>query len=304
MEKEVITPVGSIIELIGNTPIVKINNLNVNKGVNIFAKLEGFNPSGSIKDRIALKMIEEAERSGDLNTNKTIIEPTSGNTGIALAMIGALKGYDVEIVLSSAVSIERQKMIRAFGAKVTLTSADEGTDGAIRKVCELIEEYPDKYYFPNQFSNKCNYLAHYESTAKEIWKQMDGEIDYFVSSLGTSGTLMGIGMGLKEHNSNIKIVSAHPVKGHYIQGLKNMSEAIIPAIYNESKIDETIMVESDDAFEMSRRLAKEEGLFVGMSSGAAMRAALEVSKTIDKGNIVVIFPDRGEKYLSTDLFRV
>ena len=299
-----IIPVGSVLETIGNTPLVRINRLIDKKGVNIFAKLEGFNPSGSIKDRIALKMIEEAEKKGDLTFDRTIIEPTSGNTGIAIAMIGALKGYDVEIVMSSAVSSERQKMIAAFGAKVTLTSASEGTDGAIRKVKELVEKFPDKYYFMNQFSNECNYIAHYESTAQEIWEQMDGKVDYFASSLGTSGTLMGVGMGLKEHNSLIKVVSAHPVRGHYIQGLKNMQEAIVPAIYDESKIDETVMVESEEAFEMARRLAKEEGLFVGMSSGAAMVAALDVALRIDSGNIVVIFPDRGEKYLSTDLFKV
>jgi cysteine synthase B len=290
------------LELIGNTPIVKINKLNPNPKVNIYAKLEGFNPTGSIKDRIALKMIEHAEKEGKLKKGKTIIEPTSGNTGIALAMIGAVKGYEVEIVMSGAVSIERQKMIKAFGAKVTLTDAKLGTDGAIIKAKELVKKYPEKYCMPDQFSNEYNKIAHYKTTADEIWKQMNGKINYFVSALGTSGTIMGVSNYLKEKNPNIRIVSAHPVKGHYIQGLKNMEEAIVPAIYDPSKIDETIMIETEKAFEISRKIAKEEGILVGMSSGAAMLAAIKIAKRIDKGNIVVIFPDRGEKYLSTNLF--
>lgn len=276
--------------------------MNPNPNVNIYAKLEGFNPTGSIKDRIALKMIEQAEKSGKLKKGKTILEPTSGNTGIALAMIGAVKGYGVEIVMSKAVSVERVRMIRAFGAEVTLTPAEEGTDGAIRKVRELVKQHPDKYFFPDQFSNEYNKIAHYKTTADEMWRQMNGKIDYFVSALGTSGTIMGVSNYLKEKNPNIKIVSAHPVKGHYIQGLKNMEEAIVPAIYDPSKIDETIMIETEKAFEMTRQIVKKEGIFVGMSSGAAMLAAVEIAKKIEKGNIVVIFPDRGEKYLSTNLF--
>ena len=293
-----------ILQTIGNTPLVRINNLNLNKNVNIYAKIEGFNPTGSIKDRIALKMIEQAEMEGKLTKEKTIIEPTSGNTGIGIAMIGAVKGYKVEIVMSEAVSVERQKMIKAFGAKVTLTEAEKGTDGAIMKTRELIKQFPDKYFFPDQFSNEYNKIAHYKTTAEEIWRQTNGKIDYFVSSLGTSGTIMGVGKALKENNPNIKIVEAHPEKGHYIQGLKNMDEAIVPAIYDPSQIDESIMVESEKAFEIARQIVKEEGIFVGMSSGAAMYATLEIAKKIDKGNIVVIFPDRGEKYLSTDLFKV
>jgi cysteine synthase B len=292
----------NILQAIGNTPLVKINFLNPNKNVQIYAKIEGFNPTGSIKDRIALKMIEQAESTGALKKGKTIIEPTSGNTGIALAMIGAVKGYDVEIVMSEAVSIERQKMIKAFGAKVTLTEASNGTDGAIKKARELVKQNPEKYFMPDQFSNEYNKIAHYKTTAEEIWKQTNGNIDYFVSAIGTSGTIMGVGKYLKEKNPNIKIVEAHPVKGHYIQGLKNMEEAIVPSIYDPSKIDETIMVETEKAFELAREIAKKEGILVGMSSGAAMSAALEVAKKAEKGNIIVIFPDRGEKYLSTDLF--
>jgi len=292
----------NILQAIGNTPIVRINQLNPNPGVAIFAKLEGNNPTGSIKDRIALKMIEQAEIEGSLVKGKTIIEPTSGNTGIGLAMIGTIKGYDVEIVMSEAVSIERRKMIVAFGARVTLTNAELGTDGAITKARELVKENPDKYFMPDQFSNEYNKIAHYKTTAEEIWKQMDGNIDYFVSSLGTSGTIMGVGQALKENNPNIKIVEAHPVKGHYIQGLKNMEEAIVPSIYDPTKIDETIMVETETAFEMTRQIVKNEGIFVGMSSGAALYAAIKTAKKIPSGRMVVIFPDRGEKYLSTDLF--
>jgi cysteine synthase B len=292
----------NILETIGNTPLVRINRLNPNKNVNIYAKLEGFNPSGSIKDRIALKMIEQAEAEGLLHNGKTIIEPTSGNTGIGLAMIGAVKGYKVEIVMSRAVSIERVKMIRAFGAKVTLTDAKLGTDGAIIKARELVDSFPEKYFMPDQFSNKYNNIAHYKTTGEEIWKQANGKIDYFVSAIGTSGTIMGVGKALKENNPKIKIVCAHPVKGHYIQGLKNMEEAIVPSIYDPSKIDETIMVETEAAYKMSRQIIKKEGIFVGMSSGAAMYAAIETAKKIKSGRIIVVFPDRGEKYLSTRLF--
>ena len=294
----------TILETIGNTPMVRLNHLCPTPTVDRVAKGEGFNPTGSIKDRIALKMIEQAEADGNLTPDKTIIEPTSGNTGIGLAMIGAVKGYAVEIVMSSAVSIERQKMIKAFGATVTLTSPTEGTDGAIRKVRELVAENPDHYFNPNQFSNKYNKLAHYMTTAEEIWDQTDGRVTHLVSSLGTSGTIMGIGMGLRKHNPDIKIVEAQPVVGHYIQGLKNMEEAIVPALYDPDAIDEHIMIESEIAFEYARRIVKEEGIFVGMSSGAAMVAANEVAKKIDSGCIVVIFPDRGEKYLSTNLFKI
>jgi len=292
----------NILETIGNTPLVRINHLYPGNGVNINAKLEGFNPTGSIKDRIALRMIEQAEAEGSLAKGITIIEPTSGNTGIGLAMIGSVKGYKVEIVMSSAVSVERIKMIRAYGAKVTLTEAKLGTDGAIIKARELVRLNPEKYFMPDQFSNKYNNIAHYKTTGEEIWKQANGKIDYFVSAIGTSGTIMGVGQALKENNPRIKIVCAHPVKGHYIQGLKNMEEAIVPSIYNPSKIDETIMVETEVAYETAREIIRKEGIFVGMSSGAAMYAALKIAAKIRSGNIIVIFPDRGEKYLSTNLF--
>jgi cysteine synthase B len=292
----------NILETIGNTPLVRLNHLNDNPRVTIHAKLEGYNPTGSIKDRIALKMIEQAEAEGRLVKGKTIIEPTSGNTGIGLAMIGAVKGYAVEIVMSEAVSIERRKMIQAFGAKVTLTDPNLGTDGAIFKARELVKQNPEQYFMPDQFSNEYNKIAHYKTTAEEIWEQTGGNIDYFVSALGTSGTIMGVGKYLKEKNPQIRIVEAHPVKGHYIQGLKNMEEAIVPSIYDPSQIDETIMVETEAAFELAREIVKKEGILVGMSSGAAMFASLEIARKIPAGVIVTIFPDRGEKYLSTGLF--
>ena len=297
-------PAASILDLIGRTPMVEIRRLNPNPRVKILAKLEGFNPTGSIKDRIALKMIEQAEREGALSPGKTILEPTSGNTGIALAMIAAVKGYALMIVMSEAVSIERRKMIQAFGAEVTLTDAKLGTDGAILKARQMVREFPDKYFMPDQFSNHYNRLAHYETTAQEILAQTAGRLDYFVSALGTSGTLMGVGLALKEKMANVKIVSAHPVRGHYIQGLKNLEEAIVPAIYAAENVDRHIMIESEDAFELARQTARAEGILVGMSSGAALYAARTIAQEIESGVIVTIFPDRGEKYLSTDLFRV
>ena len=295
---------GNILETIGRTPMVRINQLNPNPAVELYAKIEGFNPTGSIKDRIALKMIEQAEADGTLTKDKIIIEATSGNTGIGLAMIGAVKGYRVQIVMSSEVSVERQKMIKAFGAQLILTDPELGTDGAIIKTRELVKAEPEKYLNPNQFSNENNKIAHYKTTAEEIWEQTAGSVTHFVSSLGTSGTLMGVGMMLKEQNPAIKIIEAQPVKGHYIQGLKNLSEAIIPEIYDINEIDESIFIDTEEAYEMARRIVREEGIFVGMSSGAAMLAALRMIEHLHSGVVVVILPDRGEKYLSTDLFQV
>lgn len=292
----------NILDAIGNTPLVRINRLCPNPNVNIYAKVEGFNPTGSIKDRIAIQMVEQAEKEGKLTKGKVIIEPTSGNTGIGLAIAGIVKGYKVEIVMSSAVSIERRKIIRSYGANVILTPANEGTDGAIRLAHKLVNENPDKYFMPDQFSNAANYQAHYEGTATEIWNQTEGKIDYLVCALGTSGTIMGISKYLKQHKPDIKVVCAHPVKGHYIQGLKNMEEAIVPAIYDPSRIDIQIMVESEEAIDMARKIIIEEGIFAGMSSGAAMLAAVRTAEQIESGNIVVVFPDRAEKYLSTKMF--
>ena len=292
----------NILGTIGNTPMVRINRLNPNPDVNIFAKLEGFNPTGSIKDRIALKMIEDAENDGRLRPGQTIIEPTSGNTGIGLAIIGIIKGYPVEIVMSDAVSVERRKIIRSYGAAVTLTPGAEGTDGAIRLARKKVSENPGRYFMPDQFKNAANYLTHYQSTALEIWQQTGGKIDYLVCALGTSGTIMGLSRFLKVMKPDIKVVCAHPVRGHYIQGLKNMEEAIVPAIYDPEQIDIQEMIESEEAITMARRIISEEAIFAGMSSGAAMLAAIRTARRIDKGNIVVVFPDRAEKYLSTGMF--
>lgn len=292
----------SILGTIGNTPMVRINKLCPNPQVNILAKLEGFNPTGSIKDRIALRMVESAERDGRLRKGHTIIEPTSGNTGIGLAIAGIVKGYPVEIVMSSAVSVERRKILRSYGAKVILTPAEEGTDGAIRLARRMVAENPDKYFMPDQFANAANYLAHYEKTAIEIWQQTNGQIDYLVCAVGTSGTLMGLSRFLRTMKPDIKVVCAHPIKGHYIQGLKNMDEAIVPEIYNPSLIDVQEMIESEEAIEMARQIIAKEGIFAGMSSGAAMIAALRTAEKMEEGNIVVVFPDRAEKYLSTQMF--
>lgn len=292
----------NILHTIGNTPLIKINTLNPNPNISMLAKFEGTNPGGSIKDRTALKMIEQAENEGSLSQDKTIIEPTSGNTGISLAMIGVVKGYKVEIVMSAGVSKERQTMIKAFGAKVTLTDASKGTDGAIQKAQELVDKYPDKYFMPFQFNNYYNKIAHYKTTGEEIWKQTNGNIDYLVSSIGTSGTIMGVGRTLKENNPKLQLICAHPVKGHYIQGIRNMEEAVVPEIYCPELIDHTIMIDTEPAYEMTRQIILHEGMFVGMSSGAAMIAAVEMAKKLDSGTMVVIFPDRGEKYFSTTLF--
>lgn len=292
----------NILEAIGMTPMVKINRLSPNPSVNIYAKVEGANPSGSIKDRIAVKMIEEAERDGRLRPGQTIIEATSGNTGIGLAVVGVVKGYPVEIVMSEAVSVERRKIIRAYGGKVTLTPAADGTDGAIRLARKLVAENPGKYFMPDQFSNAANYLAHYENTALEIWQQTGGRIDYLVCALGTSGTLMGLSKFLKTMKPSIRVVCAHPTKGHYIQGLKNMEEAIVPGIYDPSAIDIQELVESEEAIGMAREIIAKEGIFAGMSSGAAMLAAVRTAERIPSGDIVVLLPDRAEKYLSTTMF--
>ena len=292
----------NILQTIGSTPMVRINSLNPNPRVNIYAKLEGFNPTGSIKDRIALRMVEQAEREGRLTAGMTILEPTSGNTGIGLAVVGIVKGYDVVIVMSEAVSVERRKILRACGAKVILTPASEGTDGAIRLAREMYAAHPELYFMPDQFANAANYMAHYERTAIEIWQACGGQIDYFVSAVGTSGTLMGVSRFLRIMKPDIKVICAHPTRGHYIQGLKNMEEAIVPDIYDESLIDRQEMIDSEEAIDMARQIIAREGIFAGMSSGAAMLAARRTAQRIERGNIVVLFADRAEKYLSTKMF--
>lgn len=292
-----------ILRTIGNTPLVELKSLNGNPKVRILGKLEGSNPGGSVKDRPAYYMITKAEESGELTKGKVILEPTSGNTGIALAMIGAARGYRVKLVMPGCVSEERSRILEAFGAEVVLTPAQEGTDGAIRKAHEIISREPDKYYMPNQFENENNPLAHYETTGPEILAQTKGEINVFVAGMGTTGTLIGTGRYLKERKPGIRIVGVEPVKGHAIQGLKNMEESIVPKIYRPEFLDEKIVIEDDEAFETTRRLATREGIFAGMSSGAAVAAALRLAQKMTSGTIVVILPDRGERYLSTTLFR-
>lgn len=294
----------NVFEAIGNTPMVEITRLDgINPAVKIYAKLEGCNPGGSVKDRPAYYMILKAEESGDLTKGKTIVEPTSGNTGIALAMIGSAKGYKVKLFMPECVSTERQICLQAFGAEVVLTPAKESTDGAIRRAKEFVEREPEKYYMPNQFDNSNNLLAHYLTTGPEIYQQMDGEVDVFVAGIGTSGTLIGTGKYLKERKPGVKIVAVEPTEGHAIQGLKNMKESINPKIYDPKAFDEKITIEDGEAFETTRLLALREGLFVGMSSGAAVSGALHIAAEMGRGNIVVILPDRGDRYLSTTLFR-
>jgi len=294
----------SIMSAVGNTPLVEITNLNHKRpGVRVFGKLEGNNPGGSIKDRPALYMIQAAERSGELTHDKTILEPTSGNTGIALAMIGAAKGYRVKLCMPECVSTERQGILQALGAEVVLTRGRDRTDGAIREAHRLAEKDPDKYYMPNQFANEWNVRAHYETTGPEVLAQTNGEIDCFVAGMGTTGTLMGVSRYLKEKKPSARIIGIEPTEGHCIQGLKNMNEAIRPAIYDPAMIDEQIVVEDGEAFETTRLLATKEGIFVGMSSGAAVAGALRIAETMERGVIVAILPDRGDRYLSTTLFR-
>ncbi|UCG02763.1 MAG: cysteine synthase A [Candidatus Heimdallarchaeota archaeon] len=293
----------NILSAIGNTPIVELTNLNNNSNVRIFGKLEGANPGGSVKDRPALYMITKAQESGKLTHDKIILEPTSGNTGIALAMIGAAKGYKVTLVMPKCVSIERQRILEAFGAEIILTPGCDGTDGAIIKAHNLLEGEPRKYFMPNQFENENNVLAHYETTGPEIYAQTNGQVDVFVAGMGTTGSLMGIGSYLKEKKPEVKIVGVEPTEGHTIQGLKNMKECIVPKIFNPRIIDDKITIEDDKAFETARLLATKEGIFVGMSSGAAVAGTLNIAKNIDSGTIVTLLPDRGDRYLSTTLFR-
>ena len=294
----------SILNHIGNTPLVEIRRLNPNPHVRILAKLEYLNPGGSIKDRPALSMIEEGERSGELTPGKTVIEATSGNTGIGLAMVCSVKGYRLLLAMSEAASVERQQILRARGAEILLTPGHLGTDGAIEEVYRLARENPDAYFMTDQFNNPANWMAHYNGTAVELWDQTGGGLTHMVATIGTSGTLMGLSRRLKEFNPEIRIIGVEPYLGHRLQGLKNMKEAYQPEIFEKRLLDEKVNVEDEPAFEMTRRLAREEGLMVGMSSGAAMVVAAEIAQTLEQGTLVVIFPDGGERYLSTPLFAV
>jgi len=296
-------PLHDISRAVGNTPLVELKVLNTNPRVRILAKLEGNNPGGSVKDRPALFMLTGAERSGRLTRDRVILEPTSGNTGIALAMLGAARGYRVKLVMPACVSMERRSVLEAYGAELVLSPAAEATDGAIRLAHRILAEDPDRYFMPNQYANPDNVRAHYETTGPEIFSQTGGEVDVFVAGMGTGGTLMGVGSCLRERKPGIRIVGVEPVLGHTVQGLKNMHEAIVPEIYREENLDAKLTVQDDPAFETARLLALKEGLFVGMSSGAAVAGALEVARHMESGTIVTLLPDRGDRYLSTALFR-
>lgn len=292
----------NIAAAIGNTPLIEINRLNPYKKVRVFAKLESCNPGGSIKDRIALYMVEQAEKRGELTKDKIILEATSGNTGIGLAMVAAAKGYRLCVIMSEAASEERKRILKALGAELAYTPASLGTDGAIEVAYQKIRENPDRYFGTDQFNNFDNVMAHYHGTAEEIWKQTEGAVTMVVTTLGTTGTAMGISRRLKEYSQDVRIVGVEPYLQHKIQGLKNMKESYRPGIYDKNLLDEKVNILDEDAFAMARRMAQEEGIFVGMSSGAAMHVALQKAKEMSEGMIVVICPDGGERYLSTELF--
>ncbi|MGD0277047.1 MAG: cysteine--tRNA ligase [Syntrophales bacterium] len=293
---------GSVLDAIGNTPLVEITHLNQNRKVRVYAKLENFNPGGSIKDRAALYMINGAEQRSELTKGKIILEATSGNTGIGLSLIAAAKGYKVCLAMSESVSEERKKILQAMGAELIFTPANLGTDGAIEHVYQMLRENPEKYYGTDQYNNVDNTMAHYHGTAMEIWEQTRGTVTMVVAALGTTGTAMGLAMRLKELNPAVKMIGVEPYLQHRIQGLKNMRESYRPGIFDKNRLDEKINILDGDAFETARRLAREEGLLVGMSSGAAMHVALQKAEEMGEGVIVVIFPDSGERYLSTELF--
>jgi len=292
----------TILQTIGNTPIVELKRYSPSPKVKILAKLEGNNPGGSVKDRIALYMISDARKRRLLSQDKKIIEPTSGNTGIGLAIISAIFGYKFVAVMPESVSIERRKLLAAYGAEIVLTDGEKGTNYAIEVVKKMVAENPKQYVMLDQFSNRANVLAHYETTGLEIVKDVPN-ITHFVAGMGTGGTLMGVGKRLKELNNKIQIVGIEPMPDSKIQGLRNMT-AYKPPIFDEKKLDSKLAITDDEiAFELARDLFKKEGISVGISSGAALWGAIKVAKSISSGIVVTLFPDKGDKYLSTALFR-
>ena len=291
----------NILDLIGNTPMVKINNINTNPDVELYVKLEKFNIGGSVKDRIAKYMIEQAEKTGQLNKDKIVIEPTSGNTGIGLAIVCRVKGYNLFLVMPENMTLERRQILNAIGAKIILSEADKGMDGAEDLALKIVSQSPGKYFMPNQFANQANVLAHYETTAEEIWRDTKGKITYFIAGIGTTGTLMGVSKRLKEYNPDIRIIGVQPENGTSIQGLKNLETQYVPAIWKKELVDEIHKVHPKEAEDAARLLALQEGVFVGPSSGAIFHIALKKATEIDKGIMVAIAPDGGEKYLSTTL---
>lgn len=295
----------SILDLVGNTPLVDLTGIerDLSPRVRILAKLEGMNPGGSVKDRPAVWMVREGLRSGKLTEDKTIIDSTSGNTGIALAMAGAALGYAVELVMPENVSTERKQVVHAYGAKVIFSDALEGSDGAIRLCRKIIEKNPDRYFKPDQYFNPVNPRAHYESTGPEIWDATAGQVTHFIAGIGTGGTIMGTGRYLKECNKDVQVIAVEPDDAwHGLEGLKHMASSIVPGIFHEEDLDRKISAATDTAYETVYRLGSMHGLVVGQSSGAAMFAAVELAREIKEGLIVVIFPDFGARYLSTSLW--
>ncbi|WP_299436854.1 cysteine synthase CysM [uncultured Aquimarina sp.] len=290
----------SILDLIGNTPLVKATSLVKNPNITLYLKLEGHNPGGSVKDRAAYNMIKSALDRGDIDQSSKLIEATSGNTGIALAMIAGIFKLDIELVMPENSTKERVQTMRAYGAKVTLTSADVGIEGARDYAEAKVTE--EGYVMLNQFANDDNWKAHYKTTGPEIWKDTDGTITHFVSSMGTTGTIMGTSTYLKEQSQSVQIVGVQPTDESRIPGIRKWPKEYLPKIFNPSKVDQVIEVSQEEATEMAKRLAKEEGVFSGMSSGGSVTAALKLAETLDSGVLVAIICDRGDRYLSSDLF--
>ena len=296
--------VTGITQLVGNTPLLRVRVFEREfPNVEVYAKAEWFNPGGSVKDRAALSMIEDGERRGALTRNRTVIDSTSGNTGIAYALIGAAKGYRVKLVMPGNVSTERKALVRAYGAEIVYSDAGEGSDGAIRMVRELVERDPDSYFYPDQYSNPANPLAHYEGTAVEILEQTAGRITHFVAGLGTTGTFVGTSRRLKEHDASIQTIAVEPDDSfHGLEGLKHLPTAIVPRVWDPSLADEVWGCPTEPAYDLARQVARTEGLLVGHSSGAALWAVRRLAGTIREGVVVTVFPDSGDRYLSTGLY--
>ncbi len=293
---------GSLFDRVGRTPLLRLSRIGREfPHVEILAKAEWFNPGGSVKDRAALAMIEEGEREGRLAPGKTILDATSGNTGIAYAMIGAVKGYPVKLCIPTSASEARKRILAAYGAEIVWTPADEGSDGAIRRVREIYDADPESYFYPDQYNNPANWLAHYSTTGVEIWEQSRGRVTHFVAGLGTTGTFVGTGRRLREYKPSIRLISVQPDAAfHGLEGLKHLPSAIVPGIYDESLADQNLWIETEHSYECVRRLAREEGLLVGLSSGAALAACLEIARQLRPGEparIVTVFPDSGDRYL-------
>jgi cysteine synthase len=292
----------NILETIGNTPLVKIGRMNPNNRVTLMAKIESANPSGSLKDRVACYIISKAEEEGALSKDKIILESTSGNMGISLAMVAAVKGYRVAVTLLESASIEKRNLLEGYGVKVFLIPTEKGPDGARDEAMRLYKQYPEKYFLVGQNFNKNNVLAHYETTGREIWKDTNGEVDYFVAGIGTSGTIIGVGKRLKELKPEVKVIGVEPYPNHKVYGLKNLEQSRIPEIYDPRWVDEIIRVSDEEAIKTARELVRKEGILAGISSGAVISAALEKIKVLDKGKMVALLADSGERYLSTGFY--